>query len=155
MLNSDAAISSSDAGTAAKLLWATIMELVPGMGATLPRKLSRTTDAFGNPRNPDRSKLELICLAYVPGQDRMQDFFYKRLSKQEKAILAILVKDGRGIWTSDQMEELMVAKASELATVQDPLTVFKYYRGSLLERRFLRRVSYEEFAKKYRGVSLV
>lgn len=154
MLRADIA-RSKDAEVAAKLLWETVMELVPGAGATLPRKLARTKDAFGNPRNPDRSTIELVGLSYSPGKDRMQDFFYKKLSKQEKAILKIFENDGRMAWTRDQAEELMLANAAKLSTKQDPIILYKYYRGSLFERRFMRRLSYEEFSKKYPGASLV
>lgn len=156
MLNSDIAVSSSSAEAAASLLWETVMELVPGMGATLPRKLERTKDAFGNDKNPSWTPIELIELSFVPGADRMQDFFYKKLSKQAKAILKIFADDGgKKAWTLQQAEDLIMEKAAELNTSQDPIIVFKYYRGSLFERRFLRRTSFEEFAKKRPGASLL
>lgn len=148
-------VESRDADDSARLLWETIMELVPGVGSELPRKLERAKDAFGNNKNIDRSPHELIGLAYVQGADSMRDFFYKKLSKQEKAIIQIFAENGRGIWTKDQADQLIMDNAGKLKTTQDPLKVYNYYRGSLLEKKFLRRVTFEEFSKKYPGVSLI
>ena len=117
-----------------------------------PRK-----DGFGNRKIRDTSRIELIQLTWIRGKDRLIDAFYKKLPKQARQIVDMLVDDGRGIWTNEQANSVLLARGDEVETTQELRRVFSYYKSELIYKRILRKVSYVEFATlpEFAGMSLI
>jgi hypothetical protein len=115
-----------------------------------------TVDSFGNRRSGHHLKFELIQLTWVPGRDHMADHFYKTLAPQSRQILNMLVDDGRGIWTKDQVHEVILSRRGELTSCQNPLYLFKYYSRDYFPKHLLKKVSYADFASspEFSGKSL-
>lgn len=117
---------------------------------------SRRKDNFGNNKISSVSPIELIQLIWVRGKDRMADYFYGKLPKQARQIVDMLVDDGRGIWTNEQANAVILAREAEIDTRQGALVVFKYYKSKLFQFHILKRVSYVEFASRpeFAGLSI-
>jgi hypothetical protein len=119
----------------------------------------RRKDAFGNDKTRHTGIIELIQLSWIPGNDYIVDFFFKKLPPQAKQIVKILMEDGRKIWTSEQANEVIKARGDEIKTSQTrgPLGIFDYYKSRLFEVKILKKVSYADFASKpeFEGMSVV
>jgi hypothetical protein len=105
-------------------------------------------DNFGNKKIADISPIELIQLIWVKGKDSIIDHFYKKLAKQARQMVDMLVDDGRGLWTNEQANAVILARGAEVETKQGVLPVFNYYKSQLFQKKILRRVSYVEFASR-------
>ena len=105
-------------------------------------------DAFGNKKIADVSPIELIQLTWVRGRDHMVDFFYKKLPPQARQVVDMLVDDGRKLWTNEQADAVILARASEIETKMSALRIFGYYKNELFQKKILRRVKYSEFASR-------
>ena len=113
-------------------------------------------DGFGNKKIADKSPIELVQLTWVRGRDGLIDRFYEKLPKQAKQIVDILVDDGRGLWTNEEIDAVVLARGSEIQTKQSVLLIFCYYKSKLFSRKILRRVSYADFASRpeFAGMTL-
>ena len=113
-------------------------------------------DDFGNKKIADMSHIELIQLTWVRGRDGLIDRFYEKLPKQAKQIVGMLVDDGRGLWTNEEIDAVVLARATEIQTKQSVLLIFGYYKSKLFSRKILRRVSYADFASRpeFAGMTL-
>jgi hypothetical protein len=106
----------------------------------------RVLDNLGNNKIADTSKIEVIQLTYVAGKDHMADFFFKKLPKQAKLIMSMLIEDGRGIWTNEEANAIIAKRANEIETRQDPMRIFSYYKGEFFRKKLMRRMTFAEFA---------
>jgi hypothetical protein len=68
----------------------------------------------------------------------------------------MLVDDGRGLWTNEEIDAVVLARGSEIQTKQSVLLIFCYYKSKLFSRKILRRVSYADFASRpeFAGMTL-
>lgn len=114
-------------------------------------------DDMGNRRTQSHDEIELVQLIWEPGKDWAVDMFVKKLPPQARAMLDILVQDGRGIWTAQQMLDLMKQNEHLIKTKQGAARILKYYRPEMLQRKMLKRVSFAEFAAKqeFKGLTPV
>jgi hypothetical protein len=145
---------SSSRGEAARRLWQVLsLGVTPDDWQTFLRR----KDKLGNNKIQDESRVEIIEYSYAPGKDYMRDFFYKKLPKQAKTCMDILLEDGRGIWTGEDAMALIVENQDRIETKQGARLVFKYYRPFLFQWKLLKRVTFEEFAtsSEYQGLALV
>lgn len=141
---------SQTADEAARKLW-----YVLGLQAPDPLNfysVGRQKDKLGNDKVAENGDFELIQLMFKPGVDYMADFFYKKLPKQAKQIVDILLEDGRGIWDADTMNQILVSRAGEFNTRQKIEKVISFYRSELVAKRILKRVTYLEFSGASREV---
>lgn len=105
-------------------------------------------DNFGNRKIADLSPIELIQLVWIRGADVMADHFYKKLPKQARQMADMLVDDGRGLWTNEQANAVVLARADEIQTKQNVLEIFNYYKSHLFQKKILRKVSYAEYTSR-------
>jgi hypothetical protein len=114
-------------------------------------------DNFGNDKISSLAPFELIKLTLVKGKSGLADVFYKKLPQQAKKIIDLLIEDGRGIWTAEQADAIVVAHEDELNTRQGGLTVWHYYRRELCMKKIIKRVSFAEFSSsnEFSEISLV
>lgn len=105
-------------------------------------------DNFGNKKIADVSPIELIQLVWTKGKDSIVDHFYRKLAKQARQMVDMLVDDGRRLWTNEQANAVILAREAEIETKQGALIVFNYYKSHLFQKKILRRVSYVEFASR-------
>lgn len=138
-------VKSPSAEVAADLLWDTIMLKVPSAGSSMLAKLPPVLDSFGNVRNLTKVPIELIALSYVPGLDHMRDHFFKKMKGRERQLMEIIIASGTRLWTKAQLDELVEANAHKFTSTQPPAKILHYYRGQLLTKGFLRRVTYQEY----------
>jgi hypothetical protein len=144
---------SSNREEAARRLWYVLTLGAPG--GYDANKWQRRKDGFGNNKIADVSKIELIQLC-IPSNDDMVNLFYRKLAKQAKQIVQMLVDDGRSIWTNEDANSIVLARASEVEGKQGALVVFTYYKSTLFAKKILRRVSFAEFISRpeFEGVVL-
>ena len=105
-------------------------------------------DNFGNKKIADVSPIELIQLVWTKGKNSIVDHFYRKLAKQARQMVDMLVDDGRRLWTNEQANAVILAREAEIETKQGALIVFNYYKSHLFQKKILRRVSYVEFASR-------
>lgn len=147
---------SSSADQAAVRLWYVLALGLPTYTGEYIGKWHRQKDDFGNFKIADNSRIELIQLTYRPGRDHMVDFFYKKLPPQARKIVDILVDDDRGIWTNEEANAVVLRRASEIKTKQEPSAIFTYYKAELFTKKLLKRVTFSEFISKpeFSGITL-
>jgi hypothetical protein len=152
--------SSADRKEAADRFWH-VLELGQRVLSPNPVNLSahsvHVTNKLGSRKFMNSGRIELLQYAYVPGKDRLIDIFYKKLPPQAQAILRILKEDGREIWTNEEASNLVAEnKDGYIVTdCQTPMSVFRYYRPRLCDRKLLKKISFSEFCSKpeLRGIS--
>lgn len=153
-------VPSASVRAAAEMLWATMMEVIPPVSQILPRRLNPKLDAFGR-RRPRADKCELIALSFLPGEDELMDFLFRKLPSFHRRIMLVMLNEraltGKWVWTHDRALELMVSSSWKLESTQDPALLFKCARPRLVSKGFLRMVTYEEFSRgpEFVGLSLV
>lgn len=110
-------------------------------------KVGKSKTKLGTLRSLPTGRTELMELIYEPGKDPIIDHFYERLLPQAKCIIDMLMKDGRRIWTGEELKRIVFRNRKDMHTRQDPLLILNYYRGSLINKKMLRRVTYQEFSE--------
>ena len=114
-------------------------------------------DSFGNRKWSDVTPTELLQLLYRP-EDPMKVFFYRKFPRSIKKIIDLLVEDGRGIWTLEQVNEILRKHEGEITAKKDRVfNIFRLYRSLMIVKKMLRRVKYLEFVSdhRFKGYSLL
>ena len=146
--------SSSSRDEAARRLW-----LVLSVGVNFDFDWSHEVrkDSFGGRKILDTSKIELIQLMWVRGKDPLVDTFYKKLPKQARQVVDMLVDDGRKVWTNEQADAVILDRGDEIETRMGASAVFHCYKPVLAARKILRRISYLDFATRpeFAGMTLL
>jgi hypothetical protein len=135
-----------------KLLGSSVVPSVDVLDAA--RRLWQVLLISAEPQPQDRprvkkkrwsSRVELLYLCWHPGEDRAMDAVVKRQCPQSKAILRILVDDGREIWTLAEATQALELRERELRTEQGVSKLFMVLRKRLQEAGIMEKVSYEEY----------
>lgn len=132
---------SRSADEAARRLWYLLTLDAPPTNWSIPKR----KDFFGNQKIASTRKIELMQLIYVPGKHPMVDFHFKKLPRQARQVVQMLIDDGRGIWTGDEANAVIAARAGEVQSKQGAISIFNYYRSELFAKKILKRVSFSDF----------
>ena len=139
---------SKTAEEAAKLLWRTFALVLPQPGRRMLRKLPPKRDLLGNRKTEKFSnKTELLQVTYVPGQDPIQDVFYKKLARQARVMVDLLLEDGRQFFQQSEVLEIFRANADRIGTKQPIDVLWGWYCHKLVARRLVKKLGFTEYAE--------
>lgn len=143
----------SDSRTnAANKLWYLLTVAEPPIDLYTPRE--KTTTALGTVKCLTTAKVELIEMVWFPNCPGMADFYVRKMGGMKRQIFDMLVDDGRGIWTEQDVVKIVVDRGSELRTKQTPFMVWNIYRSEYFNKGILRRLSYLDLSKRLSNVSV-
>jgi len=150
--------SSSSREEAARRLWLTLSG-----AADLVYKIDWMSiglyprDIFNNKKTNQTGRIELVQLTWVRGSSPIIDHFYEKLSRRAKLLVDLLVKDGRTVWTNEQVDSIIRAREDEVARPSGIYLTLYIYKSELFHKRILRKLSYLDFATRpeFAGMSLL